>query len=123
MHGRGYVQITGLAWSGAGVVRKVEVSTDGGRGWKEAKLHGPVLPRAHTRFTFDWAWDGQEAVIQSRCTDESGEVQPSLAELSKHFGMNLEDWKKTPRPRAIHFNAIQPWKIASDGSISDVLFA
>jgi len=46
--GRGYVQITGLAWSGAGVVRKVEVSTDGGRSWKEAKRHPPVLPRAHT---------------------------------------------------------------------------
>jgi hypothetical protein len=62
-------------------------------------------------------------VIQSRCTDDAGEVQPSLAELSKNFHMELADWKKTPRPRAIHFNAIQPWKIASDGSISDVLFA
>jgi len=120
---RGYTQITGLAWSGAGVINKVEVSTDGGGSWKEAKRHAPVLPRAHTRFTFDWAWDGQEAVIQSRCTDESGEVQPSLAELTKTWGMHLEDWKKTPRPRAIHFNAIQPWKIARDGSISDVMFA
>jgi len=122
MPGRGYVQITGLAWSGAGAITKVEVSTDGGRSWKEAKLHAPVLPRAHTRFTFDWAWDGQEAVIQSRCTDDAREVQPSLAELTKNWGMDLADWKKTPRPRAIHFNAIQPWKIARDGSISDVLF-
>jgi sulfane dehydrogenase subunit SoxC len=120
---RGYAQITGLAWSGAGVINKVEVSTDGGGSWKEAKRHAPVLPKAHTRFTFDWAWDGQEAVIQSRCTDESGEVQPSLAELTKNWGMHLEDWKKTPRPRAIHFNAIQPWKIARDGSISDAMFA
>ena len=31
-------QITGLAWSGGGAVRKVEVSTDGGQTWKEAKL-------------------------------------------------------------------------------------
>jgi sulfane dehydrogenase subunit SoxC len=121
--GRGYVQITGLAWSGAGTVTKVEVSTDGGRSWKEAKRHAPVLPRAHTRFTFDWAWDGQEAVIQSRCTDDAGEVQPSLAELTKNWGMDPADWKKNPLPRAIHFNAIQPWKIARDGSISDVLFA
>ena len=120
---RGYAQITGLAWSGAGVISKVEVSTDGGRSWKEAKRHAPVLPRAHTRFTFDWAWDGQEAVIQSRCTDDAGEVQPTLAELSKNWGIPLEDWKKTPRPRAIHFNPIQAWKIARDGSISDVMFA
>src|SRR5215471_12787806 len=48
--GRGYVQITGLAWSGGGVVKKVDVSTDGGKTWKEAKLQGPVVPRAHTRF-------------------------------------------------------------------------
>jgi sulfane dehydrogenase subunit SoxC len=123
MPGRGYVQITGLAWSGGGAVSKVEVSTDGGRSWKEAKLQAPVLPKAHTRFTFDWAWDGQEAVLQSRSTDDQGEVQPSLAELSKNWGMPLADWKKTERPRAIHFNAIQPWKVARDGSISDAMFA
>jgi sulfane dehydrogenase subunit SoxC len=58
LSGRGYVQITGLAWSGGGIVKKVDVSTDGGKTWKEAKLQSPVLPRAHTRFTFDWAWDG-----------------------------------------------------------------
>jgi len=69
LDGRGYVEITGIAWSGGGVVKKVDISTDGGLTWKEAKLQAPVLPRAHTRFNFDWAWDGQEAVIMSRCTD------------------------------------------------------
>jgi hypothetical protein len=54
--GRGYVQITGLAWSGGGKVSKVDVSTDGGRSWKEAKLQTPVHTKAHTRFNFDWAW-------------------------------------------------------------------
>src|SRR5712692_4740114 len=63
MPGKGYVQITGLAWSGGGAVRKVDVSTDGGKTWKEAKLQAPVLPKAHTRFTFDWAWDGDAAVL------------------------------------------------------------
>jgi sulfane dehydrogenase subunit SoxC len=66
MPGKGYVQITGLAWSGGGAVSKVDVSTDGGRTWKEAKLQAPVLPKAHTRFNFDWAWGGEEAVILSR---------------------------------------------------------
>ena len=120
---RGYVQITGLAWSGAGRVSKVEVSTDGGKNWKEAKIQGPVHSKAHTRFTYDWAWDGQEAMLQSRCTDETGDVQPSLAELTQHWGMQLADWKKPERPRAIHMNAIQPWKVARDGSISDAMFA
>jgi sulfane dehydrogenase subunit SoxC len=120
---RGYVQITGLAWSGAGRVSKVDISTDGGQTWKEAKLDGPVHSKAHTRFTYDWAWDGQEAEIQSRCTDETGDIQPSLAELSKHWDTPLEDWRKANKPRAIHFNAIQPWKVASDGSIHDAMFA
>jgi hypothetical protein len=83
---KGYVQITGLAWSGGGVVGKVDISTDGGKTWKEAKLQSPVVPKAHTRFTFDWAWDGEEAVIVSRCTDELGEVQPSRKELPHRGG-------------------------------------
>jgi sulfane dehydrogenase subunit SoxC len=118
---RGYVQITGLAWSGGGKVSKVDVSTDGGRSWKEAKLQTPVHTKAHTRFTFDWAWNGEEAVIVSRTTDERGEVQPSRAELYNHWGLTEEEAKKPAR--AIHFNAMQPWRVARDGSIHDAMFA
>ena len=120
MPGKGYVQITGLAWSGGGAVSKVDVSTDGGRTWKEAKLQGPVLPKAHTRFTFDWNWDGEETVIQSRCTDDQGDVQPSRAALYGHWGVTEVDPQKPPR--AIHFNAMQPWKVARDGSLHDAMF-
>jgi len=117
----GYVQVTGLAWSGGGAVRKVDVSTDGGRTWKEAKLQAPVLPKAHTRFNFDWAWDGQEAVIQSRCTDDQGEVQPSVAELYKNWGIPDEEAKKPVR--ASHHNAMQPWRVARDGSVHNAMFS
>ena len=119
--GRGYVQITGLAWSGGGKVSKVDVSTDGGRSWKEATLQTPVHTKAHTRFNFDWAWDGQEAVILSRCTDERGEVQPSRAELYDHWGITGAEAQKPAR--AIHFNAMQPWRVARDGSVHDAMFA
>ena len=98
------------------------MSTDGGKTWKEAKIDGPVHSKAHTRFNLDWEWTGQEAMIMSRTTDETGDVQPSLAELSKHWEIPFEDWKKPERPRAIHFNAIQPWKVARDGSITDAMF-
>src|SRR5215472_4525420 len=118
---RGYVEITGIAWSGGGVIRKVEVSTDGGKSWKEAKLQAPVLPRAHTRFNFDWAWNGEEAVLVSRSTDELGEVQPSRAELYKNWGISEEESKKPAR--AIHMNAQQPWRVARDGSIHDAMFS
>jgi len=120
---KGYVQITGLAWSGAGKVAKVDISVDGGKTWKEARLDGPVHTKAHTRFNFDWEWNGQEAMLLSRTTDETGDVQPSLAELTEHWGMKMSDWHEKDRPRAIHMNAIQPWKIARDGSISDAMFA
>jgi sulfane dehydrogenase subunit SoxC len=119
---KGYVQITGLAWSGAGKVAKVDVSVDGGKTWKEAKIDGAVHSKAHTRFNYDWQWNGEEATIMSRITDETGDVQPSIAELTEHWGMKMDDWHKEERPRAIHMNAIQPWKIARDGSITDAMF-
>jgi sulfane dehydrogenase subunit SoxC len=120
---RGYNQITGLAWSGAGKITRVEISADGGKSWKDAVIQGPVHTKAHTRFTFDWNWTGDEATIMSRATDETGDVQPSLAELSKNWGHSMEEWKKAEKPRAIHVTAIQPWKINRDGSISDAMFA
>ena len=108
--GPGFYEIRGLAWSGRGLVRRVEVSMDGGKTWRDARLQEPVLPLAHTRFRLDWQWDGREAVLQSRCTDETGYVQPTLAELVRVRGLN-----------SIYFNnAIQSWKVAADGSVHNV---
>jgi sulfane dehydrogenase subunit SoxC len=70
--GPGVYEITGLAWSGRGLVRRVEVSADGGKTWRDARLQQPVLRFAHVRFRLDWRWDGREAVLQSRCIDETG---------------------------------------------------
>jgi sulfane dehydrogenase subunit SoxC len=108
--GPGFYEIRGLAWSGRGRVRRVEASTDGGKTWRDARLQEPVLPLAHTRFRLEWRWDGREAVLRSRCTDETGYVQPTLAELTKVRGLN-----------SIYFNnAIQSWRVASDGSVHNV---
>jgi sulfane dehydrogenase subunit SoxC len=105
--GPGLYEIRGLAWSGRGLVRRVEVSMDDGKTWSDARLQEPVLPLAHTRFRLDWRWDGREVVLQSRCTDETGYVQPTLAELVKVRGLN-----------SVYFNnAIQNWKVAADGSV------
>jgi sulfane dehydrogenase subunit SoxC len=108
--GPGFYEIRGLAWSGRGLVRRVEVSTDGGKTWRDANLQEPVLRFAHTRFRLDWQWDGHEAVLQSRCTDDTGYVQPTLAELVRVRGLNF-----------IYFNnAIQSWKVAANGSVHNV---
>jgi len=113
MAGPGFYYITGLAWSGSGVVKKVEVSTDNGKTWLTAEFLSPQYPMAHTRFGLKWKWDGSETTIMSRCTDETGTVQPTRAESSQFFG-------KGPDPKfrpGGSDNTVQPWKIASDGSV------
>ena len=79
MQGPGLYQISGLAWSGFGRIRRVEVSADGGKSLGEAALDGPVLPKALTRFRMPWRWNGGPSVLQSRAVDETGAVQPTRA--------------------------------------------
>jgi len=110
LRGAGFYEITGLAWSGRGWIRRVEVSTDGGTTWRDARLQEPIYRIAHTRFRLDWRWDGREAILQSRCTDDTGYVQPTLAELARVRGLNS----------VYHLNAIQSWKVARDGGVSNV---
>ena len=118
--GPGFYEISGLAWSGGGVIRKVEVCTDGGNTWKEAEIQGPVNPKAHTRFGFAWNWNGEETVLQSRCTDERGETQPTPVELAKFWRVEPEFFRTTGTIPG-HFNAIQPWKVNRDGSVQNAL--
>jgi sulfane dehydrogenase subunit SoxC len=107
---RGYHEIRGVAWSGRGNVRRVDVSTDGGRNWKTAKLQAPVLPKALTRFRIDWTWDGGPALLQSRVIDETGYVQPSIRQLREVRGT-----------RSIyHNNAIQTWRVDPAGDVTNV---
>ena len=62
--GRGYSEITGLAWSGGGAIRRVEVSTDGGTQLEGSKASDAgAFRRRIPDFTFDWTWNGEEAVI------------------------------------------------------------
>jgi sulfane dehydrogenase subunit SoxC len=114
--GPGFYEITGLAWTGGGLVRRVDVSADGGRTYQEAVLQQPVLRHAHTRFRFPWKWNGEEAVLQARCTDERGEVQPTIEEAAKILNVTPEYFYQ-----ADHFNGIQPWRVARDGSVTNAL--
>lgn len=107
---RGERAISGLAWSGRGAIRRVEVSTDGGSRWSAADLQDPISSKALTRFVFPWKWSGEEAVLQSRCYDETGYVQPTLAQLVRVRGVNS----------IYHLNAIQSWHVASDGTVTNV---
>jgi sulfane dehydrogenase subunit SoxC len=116
LSGAGIYQISGLAWSGAGAIRKVEISTNGGESWKEAELRSPAYRMAHTRFGLTWKWDGKEGVLMSRCTDELGTVQPTRAEVAKYWNEPVDK----SRVRG-NDNSVQPWKVASDGSVQNGL--
>jgi len=107
--GPGLYEITGIAWSGRGTIARVEITVDGGATWVAAELQTPVLPRAHTRFHWSWTWDGREAMVASRCTDDTGYTQPPLADLIKVRGVNSQ----------YHNNGIQVWKVAADGTITN----
>ena len=114
---RGFYEVSGLAWSGGGAISSVEVSTDGGRRWMNAEIQGTAHRMAHTRFRFQWNWDGNEAMLMSRCTDEIGQVQPTRSQVAEFFDAP-ED-----RPFGVpgQDNSIQPWRIASDGSVHNAI--
>ena len=107
--GAGFYEITGLAWSGRGRIERVEISVDGGATWQTAHIDEPRLTKAFSRFRFPWKWSGQEANLRSRCTDESGYVQPTREALVEVRGLNSN----------YHNNAIKTWKIAADGAVSN----
>ncbi len=106
----GFHEITGLAWSGRGAITRVDVSVDGGKTWQDASLQQPVIRLAHVRFRLPWRWTGEEAILQSRCTDETGYVQPTREELVAARGLNSN----------YHYHGIVSWKVERDGRVRSV---
>jgi len=107
---KGFYNITGLAWSGRGKVKRVDVSVDGGRNWRTARLESPVLSKCLTRFNIDWSWDGKLTLIQSRAIDDTGYVQPTYKQLRAVRGS-----------RSIyHNNAVQTWLVQESGEVKNV---
>ncbi len=107
---RGQYEITGLAWSGRGKIKRVDVSVDGGRNWQTARLQDPVMSKCLTRFRLNWVWNGNEAFLESRAVDETGHAQPTLSALRAVRGT-----------RSIyHNNAIKTWQVLANGEVRNV---
>lgn len=106
---KGFREISGIVWSGSGRVTRVEVSADDGATWRDAALETPVLPKCLTRFRAPWSWEGTPAVLHSRATDETGAVQPTHEALLK-----VRDVRSY-----YHYNAIQRWRIAETGKVTN----
>jgi sulfane dehydrogenase subunit SoxC len=88
----------------------VDVSVDGGRNWRAARLETPVLSKCLTRFNLDWVWGGKPVILQSRATDDTGYVQPSYRQTRAVRGT-----------RSIyHNNSIQSWLVQENGEVKNV---
>ena len=102
-----WTQITGIAWTGRGKIVRVDISTDGGASWVVADLQEPVMSLAHTRFRLPWKWDGKRTVLMSRAVDETGAIQPTLAEFRAKRGAGTD----------YHFSYIRSWVVEPDGQV------
>ncbi len=110
---KGFQNISGLAWSGRGKIKRVDVSVDGGINWREARLQTPIQSKCWTRFQLDWNWAGGAALLMSRAIDEVGHIQPTYAQNRKVRGS-----------RGIyHNNSIQTWSVEQSGEVKNVQLA
>ena len=108
LSGRGWFEISGLAWSGHGRIDSVDISVDGGGTWQSATLHEPILSKCTTRFSFPWHWTGNAALLMSRATDEMGFQQPTVSQARAGRG-----------PATFyHNNVIRPWRVDADGRMT-----
>src|SRR6516164_1462601 len=112
--GPGFYNISGLAWSGRGRMQSVDVSVDGGQTWAPAQFNVTPEPVCTVRFSYPWIWNGNPALLQSRCTDETGYIQPTRKQLIAIRGSH------GPFGSIYHLNAIQTWAIDETGSVSNV---
>jgi sulfane dehydrogenase subunit SoxC len=109
-HSKAQTVITGIAWSGRGTIKRVDVTIDGGKNWHTARLDGPSLDKSLHRFYFDFDWNGKPLLMQSRAIDSTGYVQPTKNELRKARGTNS----------IYHNNGIQTWHVRENGAVENV---
>jgi sulfite dehydrogenase len=75
----GVVYVTGVAVGGGSPIKRVEVSSDGGRNWVDAPFIGPDLGRfAWRQFAVPLRMAPGNYVLTSRATDAAGHVQPEV---------------------------------------------
>ncbi|MGB0989361.1 MAG: sulfite dehydrogenase [Halarcobacter sp.] len=104
------IEIEGLAWSGHGTIKNVDISFDGGDNWVEANLKGLVLPKSWTRFSYIMKWEGKPLLLSSRAVDDTGNVQPTIDQETSAVGVES----------VYHRNAIVTWEVKANGEVNNV---
>lgn len=107
---KGVYELTGLAWSGAGGIKRVDVSADGGKSWAQATITSQNNSMALARFSAPWRWQGGPVILMSRAIDETGAVQPTRSAWYEPYAAG----------QIFHNNAIQAWAVSSKGEVSNV---
>jgi DMSO/TMAO reductase YedYZ molybdopterin-dependent catalytic subunit len=68
--------IAGVAWAGDRGVERVEVSTDGGETWSEARLRQAIGPLSWRQWVYRWSPSQEGSVsVMCRATDGNGRTQ------------------------------------------------
>jgi len=109
--------LTGWAWGGGTTIDRVEVTTDGGRTWSDARVHRPselfadeegIRPSdvQHAWAVFDYHWRDPAPgtyVLASRAHGADGSIQPMEEDPSVkgHFNQTRVKWRRVdvPGPR------------------------
>ena len=108
LDGPGFYEITGLAWSGRGTIRaSTSRPTAAAPGARRALQEPGAADLPHALpLAVELGRQGT-AILQSRCIDETGYVQPTLGQLIAVRGLN------GPLGSIYHLNAIQSWQVAA----------
>jgi sulfane dehydrogenase subunit SoxC len=104
------VEIEGIAWSGHGTIKTVDITFDGGKNWVEANLKGLVLPKSWTRFSYMHRYDGKQLLLASRSIDDTGNVQPTVNQEKEVIGVE----------GVYHRNSICTWEVTKSGEVNNV---
>jgi sulfane dehydrogenase subunit SoxC len=109
---KGFYNITGLAWSGRGKVKRVDVSVDGGRNWRTARLEGPVMDKCLTRFI--WTGSGMARNASSRAAPwmRRAMCSPATSSCAARGTRSI-----------YHNNSIQSWAVRANGEVANVQLA
>ena len=81
--------ISGLAWAGANRVASVQVSVDGAKTWRLAKLEGAPRPFRWVRWNLPWEAPPGEYRLVSRAQDSLGNLQPLVRDPDRRDGYEL----------------------------------
>jgi sulfane dehydrogenase subunit SoxC len=81
--------LTGRAWSGCAEITSVDVSVDGGRSWKPARLGDSLSEFAWRPWSFEWdATEAGEYELCIRAADGAGNVQPTTQNWNREGVQN-----------------------------------